>query len=169
MGSLARVPDEARIGFEEMAPEEARRFLGDAFEYLVADLADTNEWPDDVAREQARTMEQGLLPEHELTEHHAFLWTVIDGRRAGRIWLGPMPDGRPLMYIWDVIIDGSERGSGLGTAAIDEVVRKAGDAGLDGVALTVWDTNPDARRLYERLRFTVESHNDGRSLMVRKL
>ena len=46
------------------------------------------------------------------------------------------------------------RGRGIGTKLLDAMVGLAADAGKTAVQLSVIDTNPSARRLYERFGFT---------------
>lgn len=45
------------------------------------------------------------------------------------------------------------RGRGIGTLLLQHLIRYAKDAGYDSVRLDVIDTNPAARRLYERVGF----------------
>ena len=52
-----------------------------------------------------------------------------------------------------IAVDADARGQGIGTALFDELEAYAGEHGLDRIHLEVIDTNPDARRLYERLGF----------------
>lgn len=53
-----------------------------------------------------------------------------------------------------IVLDPAVRGRGIGSAVIRDVVRRAAASGR-GVALQVLRTNERARRLYERLGFTV--------------
>ncbi len=45
------------------------------------------------------------------------------------------------------------RGAGIGSAMLERVIADAREAGLERLQLTVADTNPKARRLYERFGF----------------
>ena len=55
------------------------------------------------------------------------------------------------------------RGHGIGTKLLNAVVALAADVGKTAVQLSVIDTNPSAKRLYERFGFTpVKTENLGR-------
>lgn len=60
------------------------------------------------------------------------------------------------MSIEGIAVDSSMRGRGIGTSLMDAVFEFARVKGFDNVRLDVVDTNPDARRLYERLGFEAE-------------
>lgn len=154
------------VSLKSMGASDAVEFLAASLERFADDLARTNHWPLDIAREHAKEIERDVLPDHESTAGHSFMWIVGGGEPVGRVWLGPMPDGRSMLYVWEIIIDDHRRGQGLGGEALTAVLKFAFESGLPGVGLTVWDTNPAARRLYERMGFVVDSEGDGRSLMV---
>lgn len=80
---------------------------------------------------------------------------VLEERRAvGSLWLGPHPsDLEGVWYVWDVEINASERGRGLGRAAMllaeSHVLSRGGSA----LALNVFGFNLPARALYESLGY----------------
>lgn len=47
------------------------------------------------------------------------------------------------------------RGKGIGTLMISKIIEHAEENGFEGITLTVVDTNQDAKRLYERMGFSV--------------
>jgi GNAT superfamily N-acetyltransferase len=55
-----------------------------------------------------------------------------------------------------IAVDSSMRGRGIGTRLMDGVFESARAKGFDSIRLDVVDTNPEARRLYERLGFKAE-------------
>jgi ribosomal protein S18 acetylase RimI-like enzyme len=57
------------------------------------------------------------------------------------------------LYLDDLAVDASVRGRGIGTRLMQAVFDLARERGLSAVWLEVVDTNPGARRLYERLGF----------------
>lgn len=57
------------------------------------------------------------------------------------------------MFINVIVVDTSVRGKGIGTSLMQAVFEIAQQNQFHAVVLDVIDTNPDARRLYERLGF----------------
>jgi GNAT superfamily N-acetyltransferase len=53
----------------------------------------------------------------------------------------------------DVFVDESQRGSGLGTALVNEVITAAQDAGCHKLIATSRTSRPKVHELYERLGF----------------
>jgi len=56
-----------------------------------------------------------------------------------------------------IVADASARGNGIGTMLLESLVSFARESGYDSVRLDVIDTNPDARRMYERNAFIATS------------
>jgi len=56
-----------------------------------------------------------------------------------------------------IVADASARGNGIGTMLLESLVSFARESGYDSVRLDVSDTNPDARRMYERNAFIATS------------
>jgi ribosomal protein S18 acetylase RimI-like enzyme len=81
---------------------------------------------------------------------------VVNGRDAGRITLNETPE---LIYLAQINLLPEFQGKGIGTAVIQSIQANAERAGKF-VELRVLKTNPDARRLYERLGFTVFDETD---------
>lgn len=89
---------------------------------------------------------EGAYPDGE------FLVVLVDGRAAGRLYLGLLPGE---LRVVDIALLPEHRGRGIGTALVRAVLRRA-DRDRLRVTLHVEPWNP-AKRLYERLGFeTVE-------------
>jgi len=58
-----------------------------------------------------------------------------------------------------IAVSEEHRGKGIGTALFDALMEYAKSHDYQRIRLDVIDTNPDARRLYERLGFTAERTN----------
>jgi ribosomal protein S18 acetylase RimI-like enzyme len=82
---------------------------------------------------------------------------MVDGVDVGRLILAEV-DGA--VRIVDVVVRESHRGQGIGSTMVSEVIAAAADRGLP-VCLSVWSSNVDARRLYERLGFVAGDGGDG--------
>jgi ribosomal protein S18 acetylase RimI-like enzyme len=84
-----------------------------------------------------------------------FLFTLVEGDRSvGYLWLGPAPgEGAGAWWVYDVEVDQSERGRGLGRRLMElaeEELRRRGGVTL---GLNVFGPNHRARSLYESLGY----------------
>ena len=61
--------------------------------------------------------------------------------------------GKPLINIHDLAVTAAHRRKGVGSALIEEVLRRAAAAGCAKVTLEVHDANIRAQRLYKRMGF----------------
>ncbi len=61
--------------------------------------------------------------------------------------------GLPLINIHDLAVTAAHRGKGVGRALLEDVLRRARDAGCAKVTLEVREDNFNAKRLYERMEF----------------
>jgi GNAT superfamily N-acetyltransferase len=76
---------------------------------------------------------------------------VADGVDVGRLMINR---GDESVRIIDITVRSSCRGQGIASRILREVVETAEQAGVP-VGLSVWSSNTTARRVYERLGFTV--------------
>jgi ribosomal protein S18 acetylase RimI-like enzyme len=83
-----------------------------------------------------------------------------DGRIVGLLTLAVfrIPTG-VRAWIEDVVVDGSERGNGVGAALTGEALRRAAAAGARTVDLTSRPSREAANRLYRRLGFVQRETN----------
>ena len=61
--------------------------------------------------------------------------------------------GLPLINIHDLAVTARHRRKGVGRALLEDILRRARDAGCAKVTLEVRDDNEPARQMYERLGF----------------
>lgn len=71
----------------------------------------------------------------------------------GHLWLGPFGDDPHRWWVWDVMIDESRRGEGLGRQAMLLAERLAAARGATSMGLNVFARNAVARRLYLALGY----------------
>jgi GNAT superfamily N-acetyltransferase len=77
-----------------------------------------------------------------------------DGNRVGHLWIGERDQqGRRFLWIWDVFVDESQRGRGLGREAMLLAEEEARRRGLTRVELNVFGGNEVARNLYQALEY----------------
>jgi GNAT superfamily N-acetyltransferase len=81
---------------------------------------------------------------------------TADGREIARAFLYVMTNDlhtAPFGLLEDVFVDESQRGSGLGTTLVHEVVSAAREAGCYKLIATSRTSRPKVHELYERLGF----------------
>ena len=79
-----------------------------------------------------------------------------DGREVARAYLYLMTNdlhAEPFGLLEDVYVDESQRGSGLGTAIVKEVIAAARELGCYKLIATSRASRPKVHELYERLGF----------------
>jgi ribosomal protein S18 acetylase RimI-like enzyme len=93
-------------------------------------------------------------------ERVVLLFARLDGELVGSLTLVlfEIATGRRAL-IEDVVVDGSRRGEGIGTALVGEALRLAGAAGARNVDLTSRPSREAANRLYERCGFARRETN----------
>ena len=122
----------------------------------------------DIARASGCTLEEAHLRAEQQTQellsngvgtpdHH--LLRVLDdtGTPVGVLWVGPQPQRRDAGWVYEVEIDESRRGEGLGRAAMLAAERITRDSGWNALGLDVFGHNPRARSLYDSLGYEVAS------------
>jgi ribosomal protein S18 acetylase RimI-like enzyme len=98
-----------------------------------------------------------LLPDGQHTPGHHFL-QVLDGDTvAGWLWVGPHPSKRDAAWVYDIEIEQSARGRGLGRAAMLAAEGVAVAAGATELGLNVFGSNERAISLYRSLGYAVTS------------
>lgn len=92
-----------------------------------------------------------VLPEGVATEN-VHLWVVEDegGRSVGTVFLGVRDGG---MWLYDITIDESERGRGLGRATMLALEGEVRGRDFGELGLNVWGGNEIARSLYRSLGY----------------
>ena len=89
-----------------------------------------------------------------LRSHNNHLWTVRDADEApvGILWIATgLRPGHA--FIYDIEMDSSRRGEGLGTATLLALEEWARGNGITTIGLHVFAHNEGARRLYNRLGY----------------
>jgi ribosomal protein S18 acetylase RimI-like enzyme len=102
------------------------------------------------------------------SESTTLLSARVDGRLVGTLTLVTFPlltGVRAL--IEDVVVDPEERGHGVGTALVEEALRRAEGLGCRTVDLTSRPSRIEANRLYEKLGFERRETNVYRKTLAR--
>jgi ribosomal protein S18 acetylase RimI-like enzyme len=82
---------------------------------------------------------------------------VVDGVEVGELIVEHRPD---CVRVVDVTVHPSHRGHGIASCVLADEIAVAEFVGVP-VTLSVWSTNVEARRLYERLGFVVAAEGEG--------
>lgn len=144
------------VTLRPMTDDEFDAFMNSEVDGYADDIARSTGVSAEAARERAHKQHEELLPKGRTTPGHTFHW-VLDGdaRVVGRLWLGPHPQRPKVAYVFDIAIEETERGKGLGRAtmlAAEEYVRRQGQA---EIGLNVFGFNEPARALDESLGYHV--------------
>lgn len=145
------------VTFEPMPAEEFDAFLQRIIDSYAGELSRVDAEPPDVAQEKAADEIGRLLPRGVDSDNHTLCRIVSDvSEGVGVIWYGPhrMKD-RSALFLYDLAIDPEHRRRGYASAAIERLCEEGRIAGIDAVALHVFDDNTAAISLYGRHGFDV--------------
>ncbi len=105
----------------------------------------------DVAGAVAAEQFGRFFPDGRPAPGHDVFVVELAGAPVGSVWTGPDP-GRPedgrLAWLYDIEITPSERGRGLGRAALAALERHCAETGATELGLNVFGQNTVARALY---------------------
>jgi len=149
-----------------MTETEYDRWLDKSVGEYADDKIKAGAWTPEDALERSRQDFARLLPEGVRSRGH-HLFTLEDeaaGKKVGVIWVAEVDWGKPIAFIYDIVVDEAERGKGYGKQAmlaLEDVVRSLG---LDEIGLHVFGHNTIARDLYLKVGYEITDLN-----MVKKL
>jgi GNAT superfamily N-acetyltransferase len=134
-----------------MSDDEFGDWFARSLNNYSRDLARAYDKPDDGSQADAEAAARRMLPDGRATAGHHFL-RILDGDvPAGWLWLGPVEDG--VAWIYDIEVGDTERGRGVGTAALEAAETFVRTLGARAIALNVFGHNPRARALYEAVGY----------------
>jgi ribosomal protein S18 acetylase RimI-like enzyme len=149
-----------------MTQPEYDRWLEKSVGEYAADKVKAGAWqPGDAlersAKEFAHLLTDGV---HSKDQHLYMLEDEATGKKVGMIWVAAVNWGKPIAFIYDIVVDEDQRGKGYGKQAmlaLEDVVR---GLGLDEIGLHVFGHNTIARDLYLKVGYEITDIN-----MVKKL
>lgn len=117
-------------------------------------------WTEEGALERARQALARLLPQGVKTENNYLfrIMLVESGEKVGMIWMKHEAP-RPYGYIFDFLLDETQRGKGHGKRAMLALEEVAKEKGIETLALHVFTHNTVAMNLYKNLGYEVTSQN----------
>ena len=135
-------------------------------EYAEDKITAGNWQPEEALERSAKEFQQ-LLPEGVATSDQ-YLYAIEDATvemKVGMIWLARIMQGnKPFMFIYDFVIDETQRRKGYGEQALRAAEEQAKALGLDTIALHVFGHNQAARALYEKLGYEITNINMAKKL-----
>jgi ribosomal protein S18 acetylase RimI-like enzyme len=150
------MPETLRL--RPMTDNEFARFRDRAVRDYAADKVATGEWPPERSEELAKAQTDQLLPEGPHTPGMLLLMAESEQDGAvGYAWLALATQDVSRAWIYDISIDGEQRGKGYGRALLNGLEQVALEHGCSSIGLNVFAGNDVARRLYERAGFSLTS------------
>lgn len=147
-----------------MTESEFEAYLEQTIPEYADDKVRAGHWTEEEALELSRKSYQESLPRGIETENnYLFRIHLESGEGIGMIWMkheAPRPRG----FIFDIVLDETQRGKGYGKQAMLALEEFAKGMGLETIGLHVFAHNKAALRLYEGLAYEVTNQN-----MVKKL
>ncbi|TIC86475.1 GNAT family N-acetyltransferase [Nocardioides sp. GY 10127] len=133
-------------------PEFDSFFARSSREYVESRRAsDPTRDPGEVQQE-AESQLRALLPGGRATQGQSF-WTVLaDDAPAAELWVAVEPPGA---FVYEIRVDESHRGRGVGRAAMRAAAQWCTEQGLSALGLNVFGDNVVARGLYESLGYVL--------------
>ena len=134
-------------------------------EYAAENVA-AGYWSEEEALERSRKAFTNLLPQGVNTENNYLLRIQLEesGEKIGVIWMKhEMP--RPHGFIYDFVLDETQRGKGYGKQTMLALEEFAKGLGLQTIGLHVFANNVAAMKLYKGLGYEVTSQNMTKKLV----
>lgn len=132
---------------------EAEQMLGRTRARGLAVLRATGATPSE-GRALIHEQHAKLLPQGLDTPGHRFVWILSTaGERFGECWFGPLFGSDTDWYVFDIEVDETHRGRGLGQAAMAAVAAVCRTVGASRLGLTVAIDNARAIAAYRAVGF----------------
>jgi ribosomal protein S18 acetylase RimI-like enzyme len=106
------------------------------------------------ARAEAESSFQRHLGQGKDTPNHHIYSVTLDGAVIGTLWWGTQKQGTKLVaWIYDIVLDPSQRGRGLGRQVMEWAQADVKAKGFEKLGLHVFGHNQVAQKLYRSLGF----------------
>lgn len=137
-----------------MREDEFDAWYEDCRDNYALDIEDSGGVEHEAAQKKAVDDMAALLGDRLATEGHGFFVVEADGEPAGWLWLAERPGmSGPQVWIYEVRVDESQRGKGLGRELMEFAEDEARRRGIPRIALNVFGGNEVARGLYLSLGY----------------
>jgi ribosomal protein S18 acetylase RimI-like enzyme len=143
-----------------ISDEELAQFLDEVIARYTDERVMAGERPEE-ARRTATEQTATSFPGGKPTPGH-LIYRVLDdaGAAVGLLWIGPHRADHPeAFWVWDIEIEESHRGKGLGRAVMLLAETEARAHEAIELGLNVFGHNVPARHLYESMGYTTTAVN----------
>jgi ribosomal protein S18 acetylase RimI-like enzyme len=156
------------VSLRPMDASEVDEFIDASRAAYIAERVTAGDDPAEAAHAVA-DMSREIFPGGKPAPGHLLYAVVEDGRRVGSLWIGSASEARPgEWWVWDVVIDESARGRGIGRACMLLAEQEAAANGASRLGLSVFAHNPVATHLYESLGYETVSRRMSKTLRERR-
>jgi len=149
-----------------MTESEFEIYLEKTVPEYADDKVRAGDWSEEEALERSHKSYKQLLPQGVKTENNYLFRIQLEesGEKIGMIWMKhEIP--RPLGFIFDIVLDESQRGKGYGKLTMLALEKFASGLGIEEIGLHVFAHNPPAMKLYNKLGYEVTSQNMTKKLV----
>lgn len=140
-----------------MTEPEYSEYVAESSSGYAAEKVASGEWTEEESLGLAQEELNTLLPQGLSTKDN-YLFTIRkapDMPVLGILWYAVRKRaGKPVAYIYDIIINPEHQRKGYATAAMRKVEAEVLRRGLSGISLHVFGHNHAARSLYDKMGFT---------------
>jgi ribosomal protein S18 acetylase RimI-like enzyme len=134
-----------------MSQQEFDTFLDGSAESYILELTSAGMTPES-AREMGEQQLAELIPAGLASPGALFHTAWVGDTAIGSLWLST---DRPMAFVYDIVVDESQRRRGYGEAMMNAGARLCRDLGHPALGLNVFAHNPGARALYDKLGYRV--------------
>ena len=142
--------DELR--FELFDPSDLAEWLVRSNSEYIAERVSAGDTPEEAAANAEESMRR-TFPDGSPAPGQFAGRLVWDGQPIGELWVGPSGDDPERWWVWDVRLNESSRGRGLGRRAMVIAEDLARSNGAVSIGLNVFAHNIVARNLYTSLGY----------------
>jgi GNAT superfamily N-acetyltransferase len=153
------VPHDAlpELSMRAMRDDEFDEWFTSTTQNYARDKAESKGIAFEKALPEARAEMAALLAHRLATEGHTIevAEDLSSGERLGLLWHArdPREGGREILWLYDIFVEESHRGRGVGRALMRVLEERARETGIGRIELNVFGDNAAARRLYESLGY----------------
>lgn len=149
------MPETPAVTLRPADQADVDEYLAQARQTYVAERIRAGDHPD-AAAANADESQGRAFPGGRVAGGHLVFRVEVDGRKAGVLWIGPLPTGpRDRWWVWDITISEAYRGRGVGRQVMLLAESEARARGVTELGLNVFGHNHVAIGLYRSLGYEV--------------